>query len=166
VILVVVVSTLVVVALAVIIHLHNVSRFDCERARGKEGSAREGKGEEARRTVLIVGLDVDALVAKLFVVELDVVLVFAEAVEEEDVLAVVCGRGRRGQEGGKGKEEGKQTHRPQSRPPSPSRPSTRRHTGRDSRSVGRGREVSKALRREQEREEDTPLSTKPRPPCP
>jgi hypothetical protein len=38
-------------------------------------------------------LDVDALVAELLVVELDVVLVAAETVKEEDVLAVVFGKG-------------------------------------------------------------------------
>jgi hypothetical protein len=49
-------------------------------------------GKEARRTVLIVSLDVDALVAELLVVERDIVLVFTETVKKEDILAVVCRR--------------------------------------------------------------------------
>jgi hypothetical protein len=51
---------------------------------GKEGE--RGK----RRTIVVTSLNVDALVAELLVVELDIVLVLAEAVEEEDVFAVVC----------------------------------------------------------------------------
>jgi hypothetical protein len=46
---------------------------------------REGR----RRTLLIMRVNVDALVAELLEVELDVVLVFAKAVKEVDVLAVI-----------------------------------------------------------------------------
>jgi hypothetical protein len=53
----------------------------------------KGKQEGKRRTLLIMRVDVDALVAELLVVELDVVLVLTKAVKEVDVLAVVCGPG-------------------------------------------------------------------------
>jgi hypothetical protein len=53
----------------------------------------KGKQEGKRRTLLIMRVDVDALVAELLEVELDIILVLAKAVKEVDVLAVVCGPG-------------------------------------------------------------------------
>jgi hypothetical protein len=69
------------------------ARQENEKSQWRWRRGREGSGRKEERTVVVVGLDVDALVAELLVVELDVVLVATETVKEEDVLAVVFGRG-------------------------------------------------------------------------
>jgi hypothetical protein len=61
-----------------------------EERRVSQKAGRREEKQGRRRTLLVVSVDLDGLVAVLAEVELDVVLVLLEAVKEEDGLAVVC----------------------------------------------------------------------------
>jgi hypothetical protein len=91
-----------VVVLAIVANLNDVGGIDCERVRFEWAKKVWEKGK--RRTLLIVRVDIDALVAELLEVELDVILVLAKAVKEVDVLAVIW-RGSQRLEKEKGGEE-------------------------------------------------------------
>jgi hypothetical protein len=84
-------ATLVVLVLAVVVDGDDLGLVDCKRREaGQSKGGKKRRGARKRRTLLVVSVDLDRLVAVLAEVELDVVLVLLEAVKEEDGLAVVC----------------------------------------------------------------------------